>query len=141
MASVVVHIGAWLRRSKLDAALAHGADPSRSPLLAHRAAALTSERARLKLACWIEEIFATASRPPQPRALQVEPDRTEVWEAASPLAEARNVLASSRPIYAQGVAIVETLLSDGGSAVYRPLWRGELRDRLETAVGALQGRD
>ena len=52
---------ARLRRSSLDRALAQGADPCPSPALAHRAARLTSERSRQRLATWIEAILAGAS--------------------------------------------------------------------------------
>ena len=37
--------------------------------------------------------------------------------------------------------MLESLLRNGGSALYLPVWRGELRHRLELTIAALEGRD
>ena len=63
---------------RLDAALAAGADPCGSRPLAHRAARLTSDRTRHKMANWVAEILATPTRPPRGFSVAVEPDRGEI---------------------------------------------------------------
>ena len=135
----LTRVRARLRGSSLDRALAQGADPCRSPALAHRAARLTSERSRQRLATWIEAILARASRPARPPSLAVEPDRSEVWASAAHLAQVQELLRSSTPVYARGVAILEALLRDGGSALYLPARRGELGHELELTIAALKG--
>jgi hypothetical protein len=57
------------------------------------------------------------------------------------LVQARDSLRSSAPVYARGVAMLEGLLRDGGSALYLPAWRGELGHELELVVAALEGRE
>jgi hypothetical protein len=129
---------ARLRRSSLDRALARGEDPCESSALAHRAARLTSERSRQRLAAWIEEILARVSRPARSPSVVVEPDRDEVWTAAAQLARVRELLRSDTPVYARGVAMLERVLSDGGSALYLPVERGQLSHELVLIIAALQ---
>lgn len=132
---------ARLRRRSLDRALARGADPRESPALAYRAARLTSERSRQRFAAWVETAVARASSPTRPPSVAVEPDRGEVWAAAAQLAQVRELLRSGAPIYARGVAMLEGLLTEGGSALYLPHRRGELSHELELILAALEGQD
>jgi hypothetical protein len=134
-------VRALLRRSRLDRALARGADPRESPALAYRAARLTSPRSREKLSAWVDAVLVRAGSPTRPRSVAVEADRGEVWGAAAQLAQLRELLRSGVPIYARGVAMLAGLLRDGGSAVYLPHWRGQLSHELELIIGALEGRD
>jgi hypothetical protein len=68
----------------------------------------------------------------------VEPDRGEVWTAAAQLARVRELLRSNTPVYARGVAMLERVLSDGGSALYLPVERGQLSHELVLIIAALQ---
>jgi hypothetical protein len=136
-----IRVRALLRRAKLDRALARGADPRESPAFAYRAARLTSERSRQKLAACVDTVLVRASSRTRPRSVVVEADRAEVWAAAAQLAQVRELLRSGGPIYARGVAMLAGLLRDGGSALYLPHRRGELTHELELIIGALEGQD
>jgi hypothetical protein len=138
---LLTRVRARLDHSRLDAALAQGADPCNSHALAHRAARLTSERSRKRLAAWIEDILATAGRPPRPFSAALEPDRDEVAAADVPLTQVRDFLGSNAPVYARGVALLADLLGDGGGPVFLPSWPGELSHRLELIISALEGRE
>jgi hypothetical protein len=138
---LLTRIWAGLRRFSFDAALARGADPCESPTLAHRAARLTSERSREKMAACVEELLATARRPPRPPSVAVEPDRSEIAAAALLLIEVRELLRSAAPVYARGVAMLNSLLGDGGSPLYLPARPGDLSHELEMIIAALEGRE
>jgi hypothetical protein len=141
LGQLLIRVRARLRRSSLDAALARGADPCESPVLACRAARLTSERSREKMAAWVADILATASRPPRSLSAAVEPDRDEMATARPLLIQVRELLRSTAPVYARGVAMLEGLLSDGGSALYLPVERAELSHELKLIIAALEGRE
>jgi hypothetical protein len=138
---LLTHAYARLRHSSLDAALASGADPCDSQALAWRAAWLTRSRTRDRLAASIDHVLAAADRRVPRLSSAVEPDRREVIAARPHLAELRELLRSTTPVYAQGVAMLRQLLRDGGSSVYVPAWRGMLAQELEDIVAALKGRD
>lgn len=140
-AQLLTRMRAFLRRSSLDAALARGADPCESPALAYRAARLTSERSRERMAAWVADILVTAERPARALSAAVEPNRDEVAAAVPLLIEVRDLLGSTTPVYARGVAMLKGLLGDGGSSLYRPARRGELSDELELIIAALEGRE
>jgi hypothetical protein len=93
------------------------------------------------LATWIEEILRRVTGPARPPSITVEPHRAEVRAAAPILVQARDSLRSSAPVYARGVAMLDRLLRDGGSALYLPVWRGQLRHELELIIAALEGRE
>jgi len=137
----LMRVRARLRRASLDDALARGANPCESPALAYRAARLTSERSRWRMAAWVTEILTTARRPPRVFAAAVEPDRREVASAEPLLLQVTKLLQSSAPVYARGVAMLEGLLGDGGGPLYRPIRRAELSSRLELIIAALEGRE
>ena len=138
---LLIRVRAGVRRFRLDSALARGADPCESPTLAHRAARLTSERSREKMAARVEDIIVDAERPPRPKSVAVEPDRGEIAIAEPLLIEVRELLRSTAPVYARGVAMLKSLLGDGGSALYLPDRQGDLRNELELVVAALEGRE
>jgi hypothetical protein len=141
----LTHLLTWvrarLRRWRLDADLARGADPCDSPALAYRAARLTSDRGRERLAASVEDIRAAAMRPARGFSVAIEPCRDQVEEAGPLLIEIEDLLRSSAPVYSQGVARLELLLKDGGGPLYTPAWRGTLSDELEMIIAALEGRD
>jgi hypothetical protein len=134
-------VRARLRRRRLDAALVAGADPCDSPVLAYRAARLTSERSRERLAASVDGVLAAAARPARALSAAVEPHRDEVADAGPLLAQVGEVLRSRAPVYSQGVAMLEQLLKDGGSPLYLPAWPGALNHELELIIAALEGRE
>ena len=137
--SWLIAMRASVRRSSLDAALASGADPCASRPLAHRAARLTSDRIRFKLANWVAEILATPTRPPRGFSVSVELDRGEIATAEPLLLRVWELLRSGAPVYARGMAMLEELLGNGGSPLYLPVMRGQLSRQLELVIAALEG--
>jgi hypothetical protein len=147
---LLTRLQARVERSSLDAALARGADPCESRVLAHRAARLTSERTRKKMAARIEDIVARAGRAPSGKVVDVysrafsaaiEPDRDEVAAAGPLLMRVQELLLSSTPVYARGVALLEELLGQGDSSLYLPSSPGDLSHQLRRIIAALEGRE
>lgn len=136
---------AWVRarlcRSRLNAALARGADPCGSPALAYRSARLTSERERARLAASLDRVLDAAARPARRWSAAVPPCRHEVVAAGPLLVQAKELLQSRMPLYSQGAARLENLLRDGGGPLYWPARPGALRHELEVAITALEGRE
>jgi hypothetical protein len=139
--SSITRLRSSLRRASLDRALAVGADPSESPLLACRAAQLTSPRYRRKLAAWVAARVAAAGEGPRGRSAAVAPDREEVVAGAEQLQGIQELLRSSRPVYARGAAMLRALLGDGCGNLYAPCRPGALSDELESITVALEGRE
>ena len=137
----LARLRAGLLCRSLDAALAQGADPCESPALAYRAARLTSDRSRERLATSVEYSGAAATRPAPSLSAAVQPCRYEVEAAGSLLPLVRELLRSTAPVYARGVAMLEILLTDGGSPLFAPASRGALSHELELIFAALQGRE
>jgi hypothetical protein len=141
LASLVARVRARLGHSRLDRALAAGADPCASLALAYRASRLTSRRRRLRLANEIDKLLDAAAAPPRLFALAVEPDREEVAAALPQLIELSELLRSSSPLYSQGLARLLLLLRDGGGPIYAPARQGALGDELLALIAALEGRE
>lgn len=121
---------AWSSSHRLDEQLAAGADPAGDPMLAHRAAKLTSRRFRHKLALGLREALARAQRPvglsaaaPVGRGARIERARIE---------ELADRLDAEVPVGAKGVAQASLLLTDSSS----PLWAGGDPDALADALEA-----
>jgi hypothetical protein len=132
---------AWVRRSGLDRRIAEGTDPCHSTALARRAAQLTSNRSRARLAEEIERVLAPSARPAAGSSSALRADAIEVAAAADRLIEIRGLLRSRAPIYARGVAMLRCLLRDGGGPLYSPARRDALNDELGGMIAALEGRD
>ena len=58
-----------------------------------------------------------------------------------PLARVAALLEIDEPVYARGVARLQLLLTEGGSALYAPRRTGELRGEVEGILDALEGRE
>ncbi|HEY6523212.1 MAG TPA: hypothetical protein VIY10_05535 [Solirubrobacteraceae bacterium] len=137
--TLVTRLRARLRRLELDHALAEGADPSSSPLLAARAAQLVAPGARHRLAASLERFVLTADTPPTrararvlPRRLAMDANRFRVLELAA-------TLRAGGLLYARGIAILELVLIDGTGPAYTDA-RGEgLARQLELAGARLGG--
>lgn len=135
--SATTRLRARTRRLELDRALADGADPTSSPLLAARAAQLVGRANRYRLAAALEHLALTADAPARlfrtaPRRGAVVANRTELMELAATLRQAGL-------LYARGLAILELVLIDGSGPAYRDA-RGEgLARQLQLAGAGLGG--
>ena len=133
--SAAVRIAARLRRRTLDRALANGADPAASPLIAARAAQLASASIRARIADGLERLALSADRP-RSRA-RILPSRAATLGNRSELLELAGLLRRDRPLYAPGVAMLEVILTDGAGPAYTDL-RGEaLASQLQIARARL----
>ena len=128
-----------IRRGRLDAALAAGADPCESPALAYRAARLTADDNRLRLAAWIANALDAVEHPPRFRGVAIQPHGAAMRSAAPRFEEVYERLRSSAPIYARGVAMLERLRRDGGGPVYAPRLPDDLRGEVDLIAEALEG--
>jgi hypothetical protein len=132
---------ARLRGRSLDLGLSKGEDPASSPVLTRRAAWLTSRKNRHALARSIRRLLDPPSgRRPGPSAA-VPPHRGELAGARMLLARVAALLEIDEPVYARGVARLQLLLSEGGSALYAPHRTGELRCEVDGILDALEGRE
>ncbi len=124
----------------LDRALAEGADPASSPLLARRTAWLTSSRNRSSLADCVGRLIEVSGGL-RGRSAVVRPHRGELAGAKLPLARVAALLDSPEPVYPRGVARVQLLLTDATSPLYAPVRPGQLRAEAEDILDALAGRE
>jgi hypothetical protein len=133
-------IAAWarVRARGLDQRLAEGADPSSSPVLAARAAQLSTPSTRSRIAAGLERMALIRERPGAAR-FAVTPVRSAIAPNRECLLEVAATLRSSRPVYAGGIAGARLILIDGtGPAFTDP--RGEgLAAQLELAQRQLRG--
>jgi hypothetical protein len=134
-----VRLATWLRRPRLDSALAAGADPAGSPLLAYRAATLVSRANRNRLARAVRSSREAAARGPQALSAAVAVDATAVAAAATNLEELERLLRSPQPVYCPGMARGWRLLTDGCGPLYAPRTPLALATEVETVLGALRG--
>ncbi len=129
-------LAARLRSGALDRGLAAGADPTSSPRLAARAAALGSRDGRARIAENLERLIGAAE---QPRgAWAVRPDRAAVIANRQAVRDVVEMLHGNAPLYVRGLAAVEQLLRDGTGPVYVGD-ADRLSVRLESARAALCG--
>ena len=135
--TLLTRLRARLGRLELDHALAEGADPSSSPLLAARAAQLVSPTARQRLAAALERLVLAGDRPATqwgavPRRGAMDTNRQRVLDLAARLR--RGGL-----LYARGIAILELVLIDGTGPAYTDAWGEGLARQLELAGASLGG--
>jgi hypothetical protein len=122
-------IRARRQRQLLDRALADGADPGTSPILAARAAVLRTHREREALATAIYRLLkqsrrsSFSTRAPIARD-EVELNRPELLALAAELRQARTVSA-------RGVAAIRLLVTDGSNS---PLYDRTASHSLSAAV-------
>ena len=135
--TLLTRLRARLGRLALDHALAEGADPSSSPLLAARAAQLVSPTARRRLAAALERLVLAGDRPAAqwgavPRRQAMDTNRQRLLDLAA-------TLRRGGLLYARGIAILELVLIDGTGPAYSDA-RGEgLARQLELAGASLGG--
>ena len=135
--TLTARIRARSRRLELDHALADGADPAGSPLLAARAAQLVSRANRYRLAASLEHLALTTAAPR--RRFGIAPRRDAVAVNRAALLELASTLRRGGLLYARGIAILDLVLIDGAGPTYTDA-RGEgLSRQLQLARAGLGG--
>ena len=130
-------IAGW-RAAELDRELAAGVSPRGSELLAIRSERLTGKRYRVRMAAGLARVVRDADATTRGFSAAVRPDRREVIAARTVIATLDRRLRAAEPVSAQGVALLESLLTDGTSPLYRPTEPGALGSRLRAAAAALE---
>ncbi len=130
-------IARW-RAPELDRQLAAGASPGTSALLAIRSQRLTGERYRARVAAGLARAVRDAEATSHGFSAAVRTDRREVIAARTVLATLDRRLRAAEPVSAQGVALLESLLTDGAGPLYRPTEPGALGSQLRAAAAALE---
>jgi hypothetical protein len=130
-------IAGW-RAGDLDRKLAAGASPSADALLAIRARRLTGPRYRARVAAGLARAVRDAEASTRGFSAAVRPDRREVIAARTVLTTLERRLRGAGQVSARGVALLESLLTDGTSPLYLPGEPGALGSRLRAAAAALE---
>jgi hypothetical protein len=120
-----------LQRGALARRLAAGASPADSPELARRAEQLCSDRNRRVVARGLERVIEAAEEQPHPHSSAVPLRRAEILsERDALLGLAAELRDTSQEVNVGGVALVERLLTDGGS----PLYTASADETLDGAI-------
>ena len=130
-------IAGW-RAGELDRQLAAGTNPAAGTPLAVRGERLTSWRVRARVAGGLSRAVRDAEGRTHGFSAAVRPDRREVLAARTVLATLASRLRGAEPVSAQGVALLQLLLTDGTSPLYRCTERGALGSQLRAAAAALE---
>jgi hypothetical protein len=125
------------RRLALDRALAEGADPTGSPLLAARAAQLVQPGNRHRLASALEHLALAAEAGPM--RVRVVPRRRTLEANRARLLELAGTLRNGGLLYARGIAILELVLIDGTGPTYTDPHGEGLARQLDLAGASLGG--
>jgi hypothetical protein len=138
--STTLRLRVAIHRSKLTHQLARGADTLATDELAHRARQLIRERNRKILARSLRRTIVEAHRPAMTRARVVIINRVAVLEAQEAIERTIERLVSPRPVRAQGMALLERILSNADrSPLYNSSETGALRRTIRAATDALDG--
>jgi hypothetical protein len=129
--SAVTRITARLCSGVLDRALAAGADPAASPRIAARTAQLGSTSTRTRIATALERLALSADKPRSP--LRIMPSRAAVLGNRSEMLELADILRQDRPLYANGIAMLKVILTDGTGPAYTDQRGDVLARRLQVA--------
>jgi hypothetical protein len=126
-------------RQALDEQLAQGVSPARTLALALRARQLVSTESRQRLARGLERLVEAAQRAPCLCPIPVPISRREIRDMRSTLLGLAAYLRTERPVYAQGMASLSLLLSNGCSPAYGPHPANRLQDAIRATSEALDG--
>jgi hypothetical protein len=126
------------RAGELDRRLAAGESPEAGALLAIRGRRLTSRRFRARVAAGLARAVRDAEATTRGFSAAIRPDRREVIAARTVLATLDRRLRAPEPVSAHGIALLESLLTDGASPLYRPTEPGALGSQLRAAAAALE---
>lgn len=127
----------WCQAAQLDRQLAAGTNPQRSPALRLRAQTITARRSRRRLAGGLGRALSNAEDIAPGFTAAVRTHHREVLAAGIVLEALRRRLCAPEPVTAQGVAILQVLLTDGTSLLYRTGEPGALGSHLRAAAAAL----
>jgi hypothetical protein len=128
-----------VKRDALLRELASGASTERSPELALRASKLVDDRHRRHLAGALRRAVREAHQPATIRSTISIVDRGAVIDSEVAIQAVIARLSSQQPVAAQGVAMVERLITDGvTSPLYNDASPGTLRRRVLAATIALE---
>jgi hypothetical protein len=117
LGGLLLRLGAWLRRSRLDDAIARGRDGPADPAMILRRAQLAGPEGRRRLSRRLEEVLAAPlARPAASSAVPVDRDAVEI--AKPVMRELILRLRSPNPVEARGVALGWRLLTDPVSPIY-----------------------
>ena len=114
----------------LDEELARGIGASLSEAHAARAEQLIGERARRSVARSLDRLVDRA-RHPRCASLLIPPCAEQVREAMPLILSIRSLLLSGKPLHAQGMARLKTLVRDRSGACYTPSGEGALTLALQ----------
>jgi hypothetical protein len=132
---------AWLmarvRSRGLDRKLIAGADPGASPVLAARAGQLTQRSTRARLANQLDDLVNGLDA--RPGRLIIRPRGGAVRASQDELRQLAARLRGSAPVYADGMAMLADLITDGTGPVYAPGHGATLAGRLRTVSAAIGG--
>jgi|SRR5689334_15278240 hypothetical protein len=132
---VTARLAARLRRHALDRALIEGADPAATEQLAARVARLTSRSMRREVARGLDHL-ARDGREPGGR-WRVRPLRAAAAANASELHALAARLRGPGPLYARGIAMLSSLLTEGTGPAYNDSRGDLLAQRLRDAREAM----
>ncbi len=137
-APVALRLKVGVRRDALNRQLVAGARPSQSPELALRASQLVSDRERHRVAGAWRRAVRDAHRPATSRSTASIVHRGAVIDAEDAIDGLIDRLSDAEPIAAEGMALVEQLITDGiSSPLYNAAERGTLRRQVKVATEAL----
>jgi hypothetical protein len=123
----------WSQHS-LDAMLIAGIDPASDPALTLRAGQLGSTRHRRRLAASVDALVRAADEARTGATAAVPVVREQVTEARDSLSLLADLLRRTEGVQPRGVAMVQRLLTDGGSALYSDTSRGAAELQVRAAI-------
>jgi hypothetical protein len=134
----------WLRvlwsHWSLDARLAAGIDPASDPALILRAGQLRSARHRRRLAVSVERLAGEADAAQAPGFTSAVPVvREQVADARDSLLFLAHLLRRAERVRPVGIAMVQRLLTDGGSVLYTDTANGAVELQVQAAIDRLVG--
>jgi hypothetical protein len=136
--SAMLRMKVAAKRATLTEQLAEGANPESTPELALRASQLTSARRRRQMARTLRRTITEARQPSKTRVLISIVNRYAVLTSVDAFQATIGRLASPEPVTAKGMAMLERLITDGGSSpLYNRAEPGTLRRQLLVATSAL----
>jgi hypothetical protein len=130
-------LGARLRSSALDHALANGASPESSVTLALHAAHLCEPSQRRLLARSLTRLAAVSEAPATSR-LKAPVYRPAVRRARAELDAIVDRLEAPGPVDVRGLARIRSLLADGTGPLYAECAADRLRTELRAALAAME---
>ena len=134
-----VRVRVALHRAALTQSLAEGADPAASPELELRAQQLVAPRERRTLARTLQRTLQEARHPGLAAYRPPLTQRRQILDAEEPLRIMIDRLRDDRPVDAEGMALIERMITDGTwSPLYDVTVPGALRRLAVLATAALE---